>query len=74
MAWVQVNLRLTEDEKELLTRRAKKEDVSEIDHMRTCLVMDALVAGDLAAMKIVGQRLREKLKERLTAWSQAGII
>ena len=71
---IQVNVKLSEDEKEVLSRRAKKEGVTESDHLRACMVMDALIAGDAGALKICGERLRRVLKERWAAWTAAGIL
>jgi hypothetical protein len=71
---IQVNVKLSEDERAVLARRAKKEGVTESDYLRTCMMMDALLAGDIGAFKITGERLRVKLKQRLQEWSAAGIL
>ena len=71
-AGYQINVRMDEEEKRILARRATSEHVTEAEHIRNCVILDAFVAGDLGAIKLVGARLRAKAKERIDAWSAAG--
>jgi hypothetical protein len=59
-----VNMKLTEDERALLAKRAKKEGLTEADYLRMCMVLESIMAGDLAAVKIAGANLRKKLAEK----------
>lgn len=56
----QVNVKLTEEERVLLKRRAAKMGMGETDYVRVCMMMEAVTAGDLGAMKMVGEGLRRK--------------
>lgn len=58
-------IRFTKAEREVLRRRAKKEGVTEADHLRMCMMMDAIVCGDIQAMGELGDRIREKVVERV---------
>jgi hypothetical protein len=71
---VQVNIKLTDAEFEVLERRAKKEKVTPADHLRVCMLVDAVVSGDVGAFKITGQRMREKFVRRLGEWQRKGVM
>lgn len=64
---VQVLVRLTPREKKILDRRAEADDISGPDHLRVCMIADAVMSGDLEAARILGETLRRKLVERLEA-------
>jgi hypothetical protein len=67
-------IKFTKAEKALLEKRAKKAGVTEADHLRACMVMDALVAGDVEALKVVGGTLREILAERIKMFEAQGVL
>ena len=63
MPRILVNLKLTEGERALLRRRAQKMDLTEADYLRAAMCMEAFTAGDLGAVKILGEGLRRKLSD-----------
>lgn len=74
MAFVQVNVRFTEEEKAVLSRRAEKEGISETEHLRTCVLLEAFLAADAGAVRLMGRRLRVKLAERLMAGTRFEVV
>jgi hypothetical protein len=60
-----VAMKLTEDERALLRRRAEKEHLTEADYLRVCMLMDSLMSGDYVAAKIFGDKVRAKLLEKV---------
>ena len=70
----QINVKVTEEEKRILARRAATEHVTEPDHLRNCLILDAFVAGDVGAIKLVGARLRARVRERMESWASASTV
>jgi hypothetical protein len=62
------NIKFSEAERALLAKRAKKEEMTEADYLRLCMLMDAMMAGDPAAVKIFGGKLREKFLARVQRW------
>lgn len=72
--FVQMQMRLSIAEKELFDRRSTKEGVSVAEYLRTCAVLDSVLAGDIGAMKILGERLRAKLVERIREWQAQGVL
>jgi len=71
---VQYNVKLSESERKLLAKRAAAEGVSEADHLRLCMLLDAVMACDLDAVRIAGGILRKKLGQRLHAWKGKGLF
>lgn len=71
MVYVQVNLRMSPEEKKLLERRAAIEKVSEAEYLRNLVIVDAFICGDMAAAKLVGRKLKEKVLRRLEQWDLA---
>jgi hypothetical protein len=65
MPRIMVTMKLTEDERVLLARRAEKEGLTEADYLRMCMLMDSLMSGDFAAAKIFGQKVKTKLAEKM---------
>jgi uncharacterized protein (DUF1778 family) len=65
MPRVMVNMKLTEDERKLLAKAAKANDLTEADYLRVCMIMDRLMEADPLAMKITAGRLREKVGRRV---------
>ena len=59
-----LQIKFTEAERALLRKRAKKENVSEADHLRMCMVADAVMCGDLDAVRILGDAMKRKLADR----------
>jgi hypothetical protein len=58
-------LNFTERERGIVRRMAARDKVSETEYIRSAIVVDAVVCGDLKAMTLVGEKLRAKLIERL---------
>jgi hypothetical protein len=65
MPRIMVNMRLTEDERDLLAKAAKANDVSESDYLRICMLMDRVMDADPLALKICAGKLREKVGRRV---------
>jgi hypothetical protein len=66
MPRVMVNMRLSDEERALLKKRAEKHNMGEADYLRMAMVMEALTAGDQKAWLILGDRLRSKAAESLS--------
>ena len=60
MPIVQINVKLTDEERALLAKRAKRQKLSEADYLRFAMSFEAFSAGDPDAVKILGGRLRAK--------------
>jgi len=58
-------IKFTERERGITRRMAQRDKCSEAEYIRSAIVVDAVVCGDLKAMQLVGERLRRKLIERL---------
>jgi hypothetical protein len=56
-----VTMRLTEQERSLLDKRARKANLTVADYLRMTMVLEAVTAGDLDAVKILGEAVRAKL-------------
>jgi hypothetical protein len=59
-------IKFTQAERALLRKRSKKEGVTEADHLRMCMVADAVMCGDLDAVRILGDAMKRKLVDRLS--------
>ncbi len=58
-------VKFTERERGIVRRAAAREKCSEADYIRSAIVVDAVICGDLKAIALVSERLREKLLSRL---------
>lgn len=67
-------IKFTEGERALLAKRAKKAGVTEADHLRACMVMDAVISGDPEALKLVGKTLAEVLAVRIKLFEAQGVL
>ena len=67
MPRVMVNFKFTDDERALLTKGAKANDLSEADYLRVCMVMDRVMSGDALAIKIAGGALSRVVGQRVAA-------
>jgi hypothetical protein len=67
-------VRLSTEESELLKRRAKAFGISQGDHLRSCMVVEAVMGGDLAALKLVGKAMSERLAKTLDDLRRAGAL
>jgi hypothetical protein len=56
-----ITVKLTDAERALLNKRAKKADMSVADYLRMTMVLEAVMAGDLDAVKILAENVRGKL-------------
>lgn len=61
MPIVQINVKLTDQEKALLAKRAKANELTEADYFRVCMILEGVMDGDKDAIRITGGHLREKL-------------
>lgn len=67
MPRIMITLKLTEDERALLAKAAKANDMTEADYLRVCMIMDRVMDGDPLAIKITAGNLREKVARRVAA-------
>lgn len=67
-------IRFSAAERALLKKRAAKEKMTEADHLRACMVMDAVTAADVDALKIAGTYLAELLSERIKKLTRQGVL
>lgn len=65
MPMVRFQIKFSEAERDLLRKRAKKENLTEADVLRISMVMDAMMCGDADAWRILGENLRAKAVNRL---------
>jgi len=61
MPRIMVTMKLTEEERALLRERSDKQDMTEADYLRMCMMMEAITAGNFKALKIFGDKVRGKL-------------
>lgn len=61
----QFNVRLSEDEKQLLDKGAKAGGLSVADYLRTCFIMDRLIALDPLAVKLASHAVRDAFQARV---------
>ena len=61
MPRIMITMKLTEDERALLKKRAEKLDLTEADYLRMTMVLESILSGDLLAVKVLGQEARVKL-------------
>lgn len=66
MPIIQVNVKLTADERALLAKGAKANDMTEADYLRVCMIMDRVMDGDPLAIKVTAGRIREKVRRKVT--------
>jgi hypothetical protein len=60
-----IGMKLTEDERRLLAKGAKANDMTEADYLRICMIMDRVMSADPLAVKIASGALREKVGQRV---------
>jgi hypothetical protein len=65
MPRIMVNMKLTEEERALLAKRAVVLQMTEADYLRVCMLVDSVLDGDRDAVRIVGGNLREKVGRRV---------
>ncbi len=56
-----------QDERGIVKRMAQRERCSETEYVRRAVILDAALAGDRKAWRLVGDRLLALLAERLKA-------
>ena len=61
MARVMMTLKLSDAERALLHKRAGKNDLTVADYLRMVMVLEAVTAGDLDAVKILAEDVRGRL-------------
>jgi hypothetical protein len=49
----------------LLQKRAKAEGVTVSRYVQTAIIMDAMMSGEVDAVRLIGARLREVVRERV---------
>lgn len=67
MPRIMVAMKLTEDERKLLSKAAKANSMTEADYLRVCMIMDRVMDADPLAMKIAGAALRVKVGQRVAS-------
>lgn len=67
MPRILVAMKLTEDEKALLTKLSERNDMTVADYLRVCMLIDGVMSGDRDAIKLAGGVLREKVAQRFSA-------
>ena len=72
MPTVLFSIKFTEEERAILRRQAKANDMTEADYLRVCMLVDAVAMGDVQALKLTAGRLREKFMVRMRAWMHEG--
>lgn len=65
MPRIMVAMKLTEDERRLLSKAARDNDMTEADYLRVCMLMDRVMDADPLAIKIASGALREKVGRRV---------
>jgi hypothetical protein len=70
MPTLMFNIKFTDEERAILRRQAKKSKSTEADHLRVCMLVDAVVEGDMQAIKLTAGRMREKFVARMRIWER----
>lgn len=65
MPILKLQIKFTDEERALLKKLAAKNDMTEADYLRVCMIMDGVLEGDRDAIKITAGRLREKVGRRV---------
>jgi hypothetical protein len=60
-----VIIRLNAAENELMRRGMKRTGLSVSDYLRSAVLMDGVLSGDVGALKIIGGHMRSAVTERL---------
>jgi hypothetical protein len=68
-----ITVKMTEAERALLNKRAKKADMSVADYLRMTMVLEAVMAGDLDAVKILAENVRGKLVRSFSGMQDAPV-
>ena len=63
--WLPLLVNFSERERGIIRRMAQREKCSEAEYIRSAIMVDAFLMGDLKAMKLFGERWRLKLVGRL---------
>lgn len=66
-------MRFTTEEREVLRKRAKKARLSDSDHLRACMMLEAVCAGDKDAWKVLARSFSEVISERVEELHKVGI-
>ncbi len=62
---VVMQFRVTEEEKDLIDKCAKRAGMTVAEYVRVCLLMEMVVDGELQALKIIGQTIGLKAMDAL---------
>ena len=65
MKTLMMQFRVTEEEKALIAKCAEKADLTVSQYIRSCMLMEMMMDGELEAVKIIGRALGEKAREAL---------
>lgn len=60
-----LQFRVTDEEKTLIEKCAKKEGMTVAEYIRVCMIMEMAMTGEAEAIKIIGRSIRDKAKEAL---------
>lgn len=66
MPRIMVAMKLTEEERALLAKLSERNDMTEADYLRVCMLIDGVMSGDRDALKLAGGALREKVARRFS--------
>lgn len=66
-------IRLSKTEREVLRRRARKAGMTEADHLRACMMLEAIFSGDAEALKELGGKFREAFAARIKYLEEQGV-
>ena len=61
-----MQFRVTDEEKALIEKCAKKAGMTVSEYIRACMLMEMIIDGETTALKIVGKALGHKALEVLT--------
>lgn len=61
-----MQFRVTEQEKALIEKCAKKAGMEVADYIRVCLLMEMVIDGEVQALKIIGRRIGMKAMDALS--------
>lgn len=65
MPILRLQIKFTDKERALLRKLAAKNDMTEADYLRTCMIVDGVYSGDPDAIKITAGRIREKVARKV---------
>ena len=67
MPRIMVTMKLTDEERALLSKLSDNNRMTEADYLRVCMLVDGVMSGDRDALRIAGGQLREKVARRVSA-------